>query len=281
MSSISHAIFCIEGSNQPACFSQGRLTDTWIVLLLKITRCFPKLHLRSAHSLCYAKYLCFKQKTVTLRGCVLCLFLVKVWATVLQQDWSKTKDAADGLVQELHYLCYKEWEMELKRPNQGLSHLSSTGSYPPMYTTSYSTQNPLWKSKQPPTLCTLLFPTSQPGSLWPGSHSNTEGPLSPSRPITFHCQSAMREASGWQKQSVEKKIKTLWCLHYLAAPRPVSEARVNCCWLDVSTHGWVSLQISLRGPQRERRKGWGRSQTMMWNQCQVFLRGGFCWLGSR
>lgn len=38
----------------------------------------------------------------------------------------------------------------------------------------------------------------------------------------------------------KKKKKTLWRLHYLQAPQPVSEARVNCCWLDVSTHGWVS-----------------------------------------
>lgn len=59
-----------------------------------------------------------------------------------------------------------------------------------------------------------------------------------------------------QKQGCEKNLnkKPQWCLHYLLAPWPVNEARVNCCWLDVSTHGWVSLQISLRGPQMEKRK---------------------------
>lgn len=118
------------------------------------------------------------------------------------------------------------------------------------------------KVRTPPplSLYSISFPTSQPCMRWPSRHSNIGGPLSPSRPITFRCQSAVRGASGWQKQSVtkaecEKKTKKHCGVFIISELRsPVNEARVNCCWLDVSTHGWVSPQISLRGPQRETRE---------------------------
>lgn len=100
--------------------------------------------------------------------------------------------------------------------------------------------------------------------------------------VTFQSQWALKKVSRWQTLCVGKrKINTQWCLHYLRAPRPMKEARVNCCWLDVSMHGWVSMQISLRGPQREKRKGWGHSHIAIWDQCQVFFCCGFRWLGSR
>ena len=140
--------------------------------------------------------------------------------------------------------------MELKR---GLSPISST--YPPVCITPYATQNPLWKSETPPPLSTVSYflhrslACADPAGTailevhfpWVGrSHSVVSQPWG--------------ERPGDKSRVWKKNKKTLWRLHYLRAPQPVNEARVNCCWLDVSTHGWVSPQISLRGPQREKRE---------------------------
>lgn len=256
MSSISHAIFASKAPTSPPAFFFAREID-WH--LNRPSAQDYKVLSKTPSEICSPALLCKVPLSRTkdhnaVCGCVLCLFVVQVGLS--RWDWSETKRCGGGIGQELHYLCHEEREMELKR---GLSHISST--YPPMCITSYATQNPPWKSEPPPPpLYSISFPTSQPCMRWPSRHSNIGGPLSPSRPITFRCQSAVRGASGWQKQSVtkaecEKKTKKHCGVFIISELRsPVNEARVNCCWLDVSTHGWVSPQISLRGPQRETRE---------------------------
>lgn len=116
-----------------------------------------------------------------------------------------------------------------------------------------------------------LIPTSQPHLCLPSSHGSVGGTLFPKS--ADHIPSSVSREGSSDKSGVwkSKRKKTLRCLHYLPARRPVNEARVNCCWLDVSTRGWAGIQISARGPPGEERKGRGRSPTMAWNQCQVFL----------
>ena len=129
-------------------FSQGRLTDTWIVLLLKITRCFPKLHLRSA----------------------LPALLCKI-------PLSRTKDRNTVWMCPVPVCCAGrplalrlEWDKEMRRRNwpgtplslqrgtrKGIKTRSVSSTYPPMCITSYATQNPLWKSEHPPPLCTVSY----------------------------------------------------------------------------------------------------------------------------
>lgn len=63
---------------QPACLLFTGEIDWHLNRLLTIMRWLLKLRLRSACQLCYAMYLCLKLKAITLRGCVLCLFVFQV-----------------------------------------------------------------------------------------------------------------------------------------------------------------------------------------------------------
>lgn len=118
MSSISLAIFASKPPTSPDCFSQGRLTDSWIVLLLKDYKVVSK----SPSEICSLSLLCkiplsqTKDHNTVWMCPVLICFLGRPTA-VLQCNRSKTKDAAEGRIgQEPYYLSNKEWEMEVKTP---------------------------------------------------------------------------------------------------------------------------------------------------------------------
>lgn len=141
-----------------------------------------------------------------------CAYLLSrlAYSLAVRLEWDQRCSGRIG--QEPHYLGNKEWEMESRfvAHHQHWLLFSHVYNILPIKSTL--------KVKTAPNFVQYLISyITASRSHWPSSHSNIEGPFSPSQLITLNCQSATREACGWQ--SMWKKKEEHGCVSIISLCR--------------------------------------------------------------